>query len=153
MEKIHTRCRSKQRKPSVVLLKPGVIQSVGCRERVLIRTRAARSLRPTTTRTSQLCNRPFPLADRLVLGLLVALARTASAFVDKSSLADALDEWCTNAVDAEAAHGHVSAWDVSAVTDMRYLVKDALCQSTFNEDINAWDVSQVTSMQVRPLPL
>ena len=88
-----------------------------------------------------------------MLGLLLAQARTAaSAFVDKSSLVDALKEWCTDAADATATYGHISTWDVLAITDLLNLVKDAPCCSTFDEDINAWDVSQVTRMQA-PTPL
>ena len=89
---------------------------------------------------------------RLVLGLLFALASKASAFADKSSLAGALHEWCVNASGAQATHGHISTWDVCAVTDLSRLVYSAPCRSTFDEDINAWDVGQVTSMDVRCLP-
>jgi surface protein len=37
----------------------------------------------------------------------------------------------------------IGTWDVSAVTDMRSLFKDA---TRFNKDISAWNVSNVTSM-------
>lgn len=88
-----------------------------------------------------------------MLGLLLAQARTAaSAFVDKNSLVDALKEWCTDVADATATYGHISTWDVLAITDLLNLVRDAPCRSTFDEDINAWDVSQVTRMQA-PTPL
>ena len=88
-----------------------------------------------------------------MLGLLLAQARTAaSAFVDKNSLVDALKEWCTDVADATATYGHISTWDLLAITDLQNLVKDAPCRSTFDEDINAWDVSQVTRMQA-PTPL
>ena len=30
---------------------------------------------------------------------------------------------------------------------MSYLIYDADCASTFNEDLNAWDVSQVTTFE------
>ena len=84
-----------------------------------------------------------------MLGLLLAQARTAaSAFVDKNSLVDALKEWCTDVADATATYGHISTWDLLAITDLLNLVRDAPCRSTFDEDINAWDVSQVTKMQV-----
>ena len=83
-----------------------------------------------------------------MLGLLLAQARTAaSAFVDKNSLVDALKEWCTDVADATATYGHISTWDLLAITDLQNLVRDAPCRSTFDEDINAWDVSQVTNMQ------
>ena len=46
-----------------------------------------------------------------------------------------------------ATHSHISTWDVSAVTDLSYLVYIPPCWSTFDEDINAWNVGQVTSMR------
>jgi hypothetical protein len=82
---------------------------------------------------------------RLVFGLLLTLAGKASAFSDKASLQVALGEWCADAAAAQATHGHISAWDVSAVTGMASLLPYA-CKSTFDEDVNAWDVGQVTSM-------
>ena len=86
---------------------------------------------------------------RLVLGLLLALAHKASAFAHKSSLAGALREWCADASGAQATHGHISTWDVRAVTDLSRLVYSAPCRNTFDEDVNAWDVGRVTSMDVR----
>ena len=74
-------------------------------------------------------------------------------FSDKSSLVGALSEWCADMTEAEATHGSVSTWDVSLVTDMQYLIYNAPCHSTFDEDVNAWDVGQVTSMHVRRCPL
>ena len=44
-----------------------------------------------------------------------------SAFGDKASLQDALAEWCADPASATATYGHISGWDVSAVTDMSYL--------------------------------
>ena len=87
--------------------------------------------------------------SRLVLGILLALANKASAFVDKSSLAGALHEWCVDASGAQATHGHISTWDVRAVMDLSRLVYSTPCRNTFDEDINAWDVGRVTSMDVR----
>jgi surface protein len=40
--------------------------------------------------------------------------------------------------------GNMNGWDVSNVTDMSWMFKDA---STFNQDISAWDVSSVTDMR------
>ena len=81
-------------------------------------------------------------------------APPASAFSDKASLQVALGEWCADAAAAQASHGLVAWWDVSAVTDMA-LMTDHLpwtCRSTFNEDLNAWDVGKVTNMEVRRRP-
>ena len=36
--------------------------------------------------------------------------------------------------------GHINNWDVSNVTNMKYIFLDA---SSFNENINNWDVSNV----------
>ena len=90
-----------------------------------------------------------PKVGRPVLGLLLALAHKASAFADKSTLEGALHEWCADASGAQATHGHISSWDVRAVTDLTRLVYSAPCRNTFDEDINAWDVGRVTSMDVR----
>ena len=90
-----------------------------------------------------------PRVGRLVLGLLLALAHKASAFADKSSLEGALREWCADAPGAQATHGHISTWDVRAITDLSRLVYSAPCRNTFDEDVNAWDVGRVTSMDVR----
>ena len=81
------------------------------------------------------------------------------AFDDTSSLQGALNEWLADAVDAQATYGHISVWDVRAVTDMDDLFyKDPVISysygefpadpTAFNEDVNAWDVSQVTTMEV-----
>merc|ERR1711935_928664 len=58
-------------------------------------------------------------------------------------LSQAVAQWTSNATSARERFGPISAWDVSAVTDMGYLFHD---NSGFDEDINAWDVSKVTSM-------
>ena len=42
-----------------------------------------------------------------------------------------------------SSNGGVGTWDVSAVTDMSAMFKDA---ASFNEDISDWDVSEVTDM-------
>ena len=44
---------------------------------------------------------------------------------------------------AEAKYGPVAAWDVSAVTNMRFLFRDFY---RHNVDVSAWDVSAVTNM-------
>ena len=90
-----------------------------------------------------------PKVGRPVLGLLLALAHKASAFADKSTLEGALHEWCADASGAQATHGHISTWDVRAVTDLSRLVYSAPCRNNFDEDLNAWDVGRVTSMDVR----
>ena len=86
----------------------------------------------------------------LVFGLLLTLAGKASAFSDKASLEDALDEWCADAAAAQATYGRISAWDVSAVSDL--VLPSWPCRGSFDENLNAWDVSKVTNMQVRCCP-
>ena len=49
-------------------------------------------------------------------------------------------QWMSGVKDpesAENAHGHISTWDVSNVTDMSKLFSYNEC-STFNEDISNW---------------
>jgi surface protein len=50
--------------------------------------------------------------------------------------------------EALLAYGHISGWDTSRITDMKYLFDIRSCSkiSHFNENINAWDVSNVTDM-------
>jgi len=51
--------------------------------------------------------------------------------------------WFSDEGTATSTYGHISNWDVSAVTDM----EDAFDgQSSFNGDISSWDVSSVTGM-------
>ena len=85
----------------------------------------------------------------LVFGLALTLAGTA--FSDKAGLQDALGEWCADAAAAQATRRHVSARDVSAVTDMSLLWPRA-CRTTFDEHLNAWDVGRVTTTKVRCCP-
>ena len=85
----------------------------------------------------------------LVFGLALTLAGTA--FSDKAGLRDALGEWCADAAAAQATRRHVSARDVSAVTDMSLLWPRA-CRTTFDEHLNAWDVGRVTTTKVRCCP-
>ena len=106
---------------------------------------------PATARTSKSRNTPVPqVGGGLVRGLLLTLARTGSAFTTKSSLVNALGEWCTNAANAATTHGHISTWDVSVITDFSLLVGNSPCRPTFNENLNAWDVGRATTLKVRP---
>jgi len=68
-------------------------------------------------------------------------------FTTKTGLTDAnihaaVDVWCADSQSAETTYGHISDWDVSAVTDMYQLFKE---KTTFNDDISDWDVSAVTA--------
>ena len=83
----------------------------------------------------------------LVVLVTLPVVAAPTSFADKSSLEDALAEWCGNATSAEMAHGHISTWDTAAVTSMNRLVYNAPCRSTFNEPIGSWNVSSVTDME------
>ena len=51
--------------------------------------------------------------------------------------------WFSDEGTATSTYGHISTWDVSAVTDMS---RAFVGRSSFNEDISSWDVSSVTNM-------
>eukprot|EP00613_Pedinella_sp_CCMP2098_P046209 CAMPEP_0171835740 /NCGR_PEP_ID=MMETSP0992-20121227/11164_1 /TAXON_ID=483369 /ORGANISM="non described non described, Strain CCMP2098" /LENGTH=298 /DNA_ID=CAMNT_0012451623 /DNA_START=28 /DNA_END=921 /DNA_ORIENTATION=+ len=79
--------------------------------------------------------------------------RRLSVAMDTNVLRGAMAAWCDDPTAAEEAHGHISAWDVSAVMDLSSLIyshcgssESVINRNTFNEDISAWDVSSVTTM-------
>ena len=59
------------------------------------------------------------------------------------SFRKAVIEWNYNQQEAESEYGHISTWDTSEVTDMRFLFRG---YSEFNDDISNWNLSQVTDM-------
>ncbi|MDA7757098.1 BspA family leucine-rich repeat surface protein, partial [Opitutales bacterium] len=63
--------------------------------------------------------------------------------IDDSNFHRAVDLWFDNQAEANATYGHISDWNVSAVTDMSEAFK---WRTEFNEDISRWDVSNVTSI-------
>ena len=56
----------------------------------------------------------------------------------------AVNAWVANPTTATATYGHISNWDVSAVTIMNQLF---VSKTTFNDDISGWDVSNVENMR------
>lgn len=63
--------------------------------------------------------------------------------INDENVQEAVNLWISNPEEAEDTYGHISNWDVSAVTNMNSLFFYAI---EFNEDISNWDVSNVTSM-------
>ena len=72
--------------------------------------------------------------------------------IDDSNFHRAVNLWFDNQAEANATYGHISDWNVSAVTNMTEAFMD---RTTFNEDISR-DVSNVTNYGenlLRMLPL
>jgi len=70
--------------------------------------------------------------------------RDLSEVLTDITIRDAISAWDNDAESATIMYGHISDWDVSAVTDMSFLFVDMI---HFNEDISLWDVSSVTTMR------
>ncbi|VVU95080.1 Mycoplasma protein of unknown function, DUF285 [seawater metagenome] len=62
---------------------------------------------------------------------------------DNKTLRVAVKEWLEDPSKAKEEYGDISSWDVSRVTNMSELFKNA---TNFNGDISSWDVSSVTKM-------
>ena len=60
-----------------------------------------------------------------------------------SNFHSAVNLWFSDESNATATYGHISDWNVSAVTDMQGAFRD---RANFNEDISKWDVSKVSVM-------
>jgi len=60
-----------------------------------------------------------------------------------SNLPEAVQIWCDNPSLAEQYFGHISQWNVSAVTNFRGLFRR---QYNFNDDVSRWDTARATSM-------
>ena len=55
----------------------------------------------------------------------------------------AVSEWLNDSDNTLTKYGNIEDWDVSKVTSMKNLFKDA---TSFNENLSKWDVSNVTDM-------
>ena len=64
---------------------------------------------------------------------------------DNSSIAliIAVSEWLNDSDNTLSKYGNIEDWDVSNVSTMKNLFKDA---STFNKNLSEWDVTNVTDM-------
>ena len=63
--------------------------------------------------------------------------------IDDQNIQHAVNQWLTNRTGAILRFGPINEWDVSGVTSMFNLFKDA---ETFDDEISNWDVSCVTTM-------
>ena len=110
----------------------------------------ARSARSTKRGSESLSigDSAFPRGHCLLLGVLaMAHAASATVFATKATLSAALVEFCGDQAAAEATHGTIGSWDVTAVTDMKDLMSGfSPCKATFNADVSGWDTSSVTNM-------
>ena len=83
-----------------------------------------------------------PVIESVVLPAHAQASGGAALTDEDFSTAVAL--WFSDEGAATATYGHISNWDVSAVTDMSAAFEN---KSSFNEDLSSWDVSRVTNMQ------
>jgi len=77
------------------------------------------------------------------LSALLASAAALTPITDSNKEA-ARDLWFENQSSCIAIYGHISDWDVSAVTSFGQFFYR---KSEFNEDLSRWDVSSVTRME------
>ena len=131
----------------VARVRPGQTLAKGTRKpRLPSHAWSGRSTKPGAAAHST-GNRAFPRGHCLLLGLLaMAHAASATVFATKAEVAAALVEFCTDQAVAEATHGTIGAWGVSAVTDMSRLIEQAPCAATFDANISGWVTSSVTTM-------
>lgn len=63
--------------------------------------------------------------------------------ITNDNIHEAVDFWLSDECSATLTYGYISDWDVSSVTNMDGLFREA---ASFNSDISSWNVSNVTNM-------
>ena len=63
--------------------------------------------------------------------------------LNDSNFKSAINLWFSDELNATWTYGHISDWNVSAVTDISNAFQN---KTSFNENLNSWDVSSVTHM-------
>jgi surface protein len=71
--------------------------------------------------------------------------RRLTEVITDSNIQSVADGWLDNN-DPASAHGHISNWDTSSVTDMDRVFYNIYIINSFNQDIGEWDTSSVTNM-------
>ena len=91
---------------------------------------------------------PHALSPRIACFLVStrqgSSGRLIYTFTTKASLQTAVQAYNANPSAAIATYGPIAEWDVSAITDMSFLLYDL---QNFNADISNWDTSSVTTMR------
>lgn len=92
-------------------------------------------------------------------GIEITVEYTPYDCITDENIHEVVALWMTNQAEAEALYGHISDWDVSAVTAMDWLFSSQLHlhadgfdepiaeSATFNEDLSGWNVTQVANME------
>ena len=86
-------------------------------------------------------------------------SRKLQSVISDANIYDAVDAWLDDKTAAEAVYGHISTWDVSAVTSMKQLFCGrSTCwahyhsgAASFNEDISGWDARRPRGGSTGPL--
>jgi len=77
------------------------------------------------------------------------MAPTLIPPLNNTSIRDAVSAWLTDSTTATTRYGHIRTWNTSLVTDMQSLFDRDINYASyyFNNDLSSWDVSRVTNMK------
>jgi surface protein len=90
------------------------------------------------------CSFPCPTTEQETAQPKETKSEVPVAALTNSNVVDAARGWVADPNSTFEMFGHISSWDVSAVTDMSSLFHP---MKKFKDDISAWDVSSVTTMK------